>query len=73
MGDVVSLDKVPPGQTAWISCDCTGESKPFNVLALVQGKPAIAALVCTECGTTIPVENGIPDVSRAVPGGENAD
>jgi hypothetical protein len=73
MGDVIPFDKVPSGQTAWMSCECTGEPKPFHVIALVQEPIIIAALICPECETTIPVENGIPDASRAVPGGEGHD
>ncbi|NYT74237.1 hypothetical protein HZU72_17640 [Halomonas sp. QX-2] len=56
MGDVIDIGGKPrAGETAFPTCGC-GET--YTPLAIMSERPFIAALVCTECGNEVPVNNG---------------
>ncbi|MBW5801177.1 hypothetical protein [Halomonas elongata] len=59
MGEVVQLQKEPKaGDQMFALCGCTEEGVPMNVVTIMAETPFIAALVCPECDTEVPVSNG---------------
>jgi len=59
MSNVVDINRMKTGETAFMLCSCLPEGTPYLTVAIVKDNPVIIGMVCPECETELSVVNGV--------------